>query len=345
MSANLAKYDEVEARAPSPAWIKHRHSTMLEQIENGTHEDSDEYKLAILQDTQENFPAGHNLASWNDFLDTTTSKSFLDPKGGAGDHCDLSGAVVSDGADSTLQAADSLRECGFVYLDNFFPPEKIHQLREAYEALVAGEGSADFRYPCQGTGRVEYALPFAPPFNTSGVHDDPRLVGILDAILGADTGYKLELITVINSPPGSSNQRWHQGFQYLWHPNERLPPYAMVVTVPLVDVDATMGPSEVCPGMKLRFMRGWNCGDRDPIAAGTTLGTALIFDYKTLHRGQGNMGSIDRPMLSMVFTKKFFLNNEAFVNRGISTRQTLHQRMWWESFFNHPDTVEEQFTV
>ena len=32
---------------------------------------------------------------------------------------------------------------------------------------------------------------------------------------------KMELMTVISSPPGSGNQRWHQGYRYLFDPNER----------------------------------------------------------------------------------------------------------------------------
>ena len=108
----------------------------------------------------------------------------------------------------------------------------------------------------------------------------------------------------------------------------------MVVTVPLVDVTEKMGPSEVCPGMKLRFYRGWTCSDRDSAAAATTAGTMLIFDYKTLHRGPSNLDQErSRPMLSMVFTKLFFLNNEAVVNRGVSLLQTLHQRRYWEQWF------------
>ena len=40
--------------------------------------------------------------------------------------------------------------------------------------------------------------------------------------------FKMELMTVITSPPGSGDQRWHQGWRYLFHPDERLPPFAAV---------------------------------------------------------------------------------------------------------------------
>ena len=50
-------------------------------------------------------------------------------------------------------------------------------------------------------------------------------------------------------------------------------------------------------------------------------------------------------MLSMVYTKPFFLNNEAAVNRGVSLLGTLHQRRFWEQWFWHPPDLKGQFAV
>ena len=83
--------------------------------------------------------------------------------------------------------------------------------------------------------------------------------------------------------------------------------YAVVVALPLADVDHAMGPTEMCPGKKLRFYHGWRC-EAHSIRLGSTMGTMVIFDYKTLHRGPGNEGGVERPMVSMVFSKMFFLS-------------------------------------
>ena len=72
------------------------------------------------------------------------------------------------------------------------------------------------------------------------------------------------------------------------------------------------------------------------VAASTTQGTVIIFDYKTLHRGPANTAANDRPMLSLVYSRSFFLNGEAIVNRAVPLLQTLHQRRYWESYFWHP---------
>ena len=105
-----------------------------------------------------------------------------------------------------------------------------------------------------------------------------------------------------------------------------------------------MGPTEICPGKKLRFYHGWRCHNRSVLLA-TTAGTVAIFDYKTLHRGPANEAAVERPMVSMVFSKLFFLNSEAVVNRGISLLQTLHQRRYWEQFTWHPRSRDDQFAV
>ena len=256
------------------------------------------------------------------------------------------------------RARRSLRECGFVYLDNFLSRAKVQAVREAYEAFKRTAAAKDFVYPCQGEGRIEHMLPFAPPFNDSTVYADRRLLTLLGDYLG--DGFKMELMTVINSPPGTGHQRWHQGWRYapsrrslllpapmvptvhdvalrpsrprryLFHPDERLPPYAVVVALPLSDVAPEQGPTEMCPGKKRRLYYGWRC-TAQAMRMGSSAGTVVIFDYKTLHRGPANEHATEqRPMVSMVFSRLFFMNTEALVNRGISLLATLHMRRYIE---------------
>lgn len=242
------------------------------------------------------------------------------------------------------RAVERLRECGVVYLDNLFSAAFVETLRQYYYDFIETEEASIFRYPCQGSGRIEHMMPFAPPFNVSETSPfgDHRLRDIISAFLGPPL--KLELVTIINSQQGSGDQRWHQGWRYLFHEAERLPPYAVVVTIPLDDVTMAMGGTQFCPRKKMRFYHGWRCDD-DYVQARTTKGTVVIFDYKTLHRGPGNLGIRDRPMISMVFSKSFFFNSEAYVNRGISNEASLHQRRYLEQWVWHPDDKAGFFKV
>ena len=57
------------------------------------------------------------------------------------------------------QAATALRECGFVYLDEFYSRELIDQWRQAYDDFRASPESEPFSYPCQVTNQRRTQVP------------------------------------------------------------------------------------------------------------------------------------------------------------------------------------------
>jgi hypothetical protein len=290
--------------------------------------------------------AANASAGWKAHLDRTTPLAFQ----GRASLINCSN-VAEIGINSAAgwsvakeeRAVELLVECGFVQLNGFFSTKFLQEWREAFVRFRDTDKDAPlFRYPVQGKGRSEYLLPFREPFNSSLLYSDERLHNVLSGLFLSR--FKLELQTVINSHAGSGNQRWHQGFQYLFHPEERLPPFAVVVAVPLVDVSLAMGPTHICPRKTLRFYQGYSCPSSE-IAFESRLGDMVIFNYKTLHRGPANLSSEDRPMISMVFSKLFFLNQEAITNRAVPLVQTLTQRRYWEQFFVHPEKSEEMWRV
>jgi len=349
-----ARYTALEARpAGNLDWVNERKLLMDRDEDEGRGEDSERVKQALLDDPAERFPDGFNQHAWEHHLASSTPAPFTSnttvEEWPAGIDCRSSQVVVP--AEQLLlekfdervaiRAAQLLDQCGFVYLDNMFEPSQVQTLWSAFKRFKNTSDAADFKYPVQGEGREEHMLPFASPYNDSYIHDS-RLIRIMSEFLRGP--FKMELQTIINSKTGSGNQRWHQGWRYLFHPEERLPPYAAVVTMPLVPLSEDMGPTQICPGKKLRFYRGWSCPE-GALAASSTLGTVIIFDYKTLHRGPANTASIDRPMLSLVYSRSFFMNGEAIVNRGVPLVQTLHQRRYWESYFWHPEVKDAQMMV
>ena len=347
IARRLARYEQLtDRRGKNFAWVRDPDTLPAPKP---SHEDAD---------------LGPLRAAWKGHLDETTPQRWQQVDGAekrsekeeeveqglidcAADiiipHADLADDAWSDGV-ALSRAVDRLKECGVVYLDNLFSRVFVDTLREYYYDFIGTDESANFRYPCQGSGRIEHMMPFAPPFNASRTSPfgDRRLREIISKFLGPP--FKLELVTIINSPRGSGDQRWHQGWRYLFHEAERVPPYAVVVTIPLDDVTMAMGGTQFCPRKKMRFYHGWRCDD-GYVQAGTTKGTVVVFDYKTLHRGPGNLGARDRPMISMVFSKSFFFNSEAYVNRGISNEASLHQRRYMEQWFWHPENEAGFFKV
>jgi len=241
-----ARYAELQPRTDNLPWQER-----LQSIRKGRekHENSDEFINALFDDPSRRFPDGANLSEWESFLRTQTPSRFdaadEGKDGGDADKApafchELHGVVISErelnepalSVEVRARALRALTECGYVYLDNLVPKERVARLREAYMDFRQTDEATDFLYPCQGEGRVEHMLPFRAPFNSSDIYADPRLMTVLGDFFSHEQ-FKMELMTVITSPPGSGDQRWHQGWRYLFHPDERLPPFAAVHSQPL----------------------------------------------------------------------------------------------------------------
>eukprot|EP00940_MAST-03C_sp_MAST-3C-sp2_P002802 g2802.t1 len=228
-----------------------------------------------------------------------------------------------DATDASRRAVSALRDCGFVYLDGLYDPQTIESWKRAYDAFEASDRSTHWRYPCQGAGRRELMLPFESPFNDTDIYGNRHLRAVLaHAFKGT---YKMELQTVITSQTGSGNQRWHQGWRYLFDSEEgKQPlPYAIIVGVVLGNLTAEQGPTEFCAGYNRRFYDGLRCPEK-PVAAAMTVGGAYLFDYSVLHRGPGNHDPFgrERPVLMLAFSRNWFFNGGALVNRGRPLIQT-----------------------
>ena len=196
----------------------------------------------------------------NDGKNVVISKSNLES--------DLVGSVVS--------ANKAIRRCGFVYLDSLYESDVVANWTKSFREFMKREnGGGDWRYPCQGIGRSEVMLPFEEPFNETSIYGNIHLRSILaHAFKGT---FKMELQTVITSSPGSGNQRWHQGWRYLFDQNERRQKYsyAIIVGVVLEDLTEEMGPTEFCAGYNVKFYDGLRCPEK-PVAAAMSSGGTFV---------------------------------------------------------------------
>ena len=224
----LAKRDKIEPFAglsqrhpANPDWVneEREHDILHPPVE--TADDS----IHLLRSNWEGYLRKHTPSAWEG------EKAKVDCASPEGVVVPVELLKGSDGKGefefALEKARIALKECGFVYLDNLFSREQVEAFRDAFVAFRASKESESFRYPCQGEGRVEHMVPFRPPFNTTQLYADPHLLAVIQRFLNAKV--KLELMTVIDSPPGSGDQRWHQGWSFLFHEEERLPPYRSVL--------------------------------------------------------------------------------------------------------------------
>lgn len=159
-----------------------------------------------------------------------------------------------------------------------------------------------------GKGRFEIVMRLTGAFDTRAFAN-PLLLRFLIPLMGQ--AMRLSGVSTVTSYPGADMQRMHRDSgqlfpEYSVGPN--LPTYAINVTVPLIDVDATTGPTGVWPGThrltddKLPTLDSihtipFQCGD------------AVLIDYRTLHAGLLNASQTVRPILYMVYARSWFFDD------------------------------------
>jgi len=171
-------------------------------------------------------------------------------------------------------------------------------------------------------GRCTAVVPFEGPFLDPRFYADPKLIAIMESLLGASCCIgSLEAVVAM---PGAYRQHQHidgplrfdrsVGGRTKGYSGDLsdLPPYAVTLCVPLCDVDESNGPTAIWPGSHRTALRAKPPGaaevGRKFRAQHMTgpLGGAFLFDYRTFHGGTPNLTSEPRPVLMFVFTRSWF---------------------------------------
>ena len=88
----------------------------------------------------------------------------------------------------------------------------------------------------------------------------------------------------------SATQKWHSDGDHC-HDELQLPPHALNVFVPLVDVTLANGATEFLPGSHL----DWQAPGHRPLVLEAKQGDVLLFDWRLKHRGLANKTRAPRP--------------------------------------------------
>ena len=152
------------------------------------------------------------------------------------------------------------------------------------------------------TKRYEVKLPYLEaPFNASAVVDDETLIGmiklfLMNGAIALDT-YSA-VVSVADCPEGS----WHADVEdpFAFHQAvvrsaRHPPPPGLVAIVPLVDVNMSNGPTAFrmgspALGSESMWDRGEVASSDFDVSIDAKVGTAVLFDLRTVHRGGANRG-------------------------------------------------------
>jgi len=142
-------------------------------------------------------------------------------------------------------------------------------------------------------------------------------------------------VSVVYSKPGANTQGWHADGSHLNNAKDagwdedgwktRLSgAYAICVFIPLIDLDYEVGFTQFWPGShRNRDLIGFG-----PVAELTqstfdaigVAGDGIWYDYRLLHRGMPNRSELLRPVLQIIFKKKWYVERKNYGKESISDK-------------------------
>lgn len=225
-------------------------------------------------------------------------------------------------AKSLRRAKKSFLDDGTLLIRNVFTRQLISRLRGAYFRryceLDADELAAQFAMV--GDHRYMINVLLNKPFLTPKLYANPLLTPMLDRWLGAD--HQISSFGSVVSFPGAAGQPIHFDFPPLFESEElccELPPYAITMIVPLVDLTIETGTTAVWPGSHNRegarkelselASSGSMEGSDLPLARA---GDVLFMDMRLIHAGTPNVSSTPRPILYIAYSRPWFRDHMNF---------------------------------
>jgi hypothetical protein len=224
--------------------------------------------------------------------------------------------------ETTLAALTALHEQGAVVMRGLYARDFIDQLYQEFRARYGGQDLAGmsamaqgaFPNPIQkvGDGRFEIAMRMTGPFGQPQLFGNPLLINFLSPLLGGEL-IRLGSVTAVASFPGSEMQHIHRDHQQLFQEfaqiGPALPLYAVNVSIPLIDIDAEMGPTAIWPGSH-RWPEKQEASPQFGMASiPFERGDAVLMDYRTMHTGLANNSRTVRPILYLVYNREWFFDD------------------------------------
>jgi hypothetical protein len=167
-----------------------------------------------------------------------------------------------------------------------------------------------------GPRRVQLPIQLKGPLLNPELYANPLLLRMLEALLGKN--FLLDSVSAVVAFPDAPEQRLHRDHDDLFNEIQELRaqirPYAITVTIPLVDFTEETGATRLFGGSQAL---GWPAVEEKLANAEGHLsyvkrGGCYVMDYRLIHRGTPNRSGAMRPMLSLIYTRPWFTDSENF---------------------------------
>jgi len=226
-------------------------------------------------------------------------------------------------ADHLNQAVESIRNDGYIILRDVVEVGRLAALEGPMAqdlSRILARKDAPFNF---NTGNVQQQPPLDRQYLFRDILVNEMVIAVTSAVLGA--GMKCNFYSGNTCLPSEERQPVHFD---TGEPDGSVvgsaPTFALVVNVPVVDMDARNGSTEIWPGThRLSHLYQDKTGDiklpKDvvekqratipPIQPAVRAGSVMIRDMRLWHAGMPNRTRVPRPMLAMVHAAAWWGGN------------------------------------
>jgi ectoine hydroxylase-related dioxygenase (phytanoyl-CoA dioxygenase family) len=255
-------------------------------------------------------------------------------------------------AENLEKAVRALDEDGFVVIEDVIDLAHIATVKERVLAdvvLLQNRPNAPFNW---NRGNVQQDPPPFPPYLFRDILVNEYAIQVTHAVLG--NGMYCAFYSGNTAVQSDDRQPVHADSGQLW-PVQKVahPPYSLVVNVPLVDMSAENGSTEIWPGTHADTSVTMQDGDikvtaerqaeraatHPPLQPNVKAGSILIRDMRMWHAGMPNRTANPRPMLAMIHSVGWFPGGRVRFQTG-SEAFLQHDKLEWRvDYVDHVDHI------
>jgi ectoine hydroxylase-related dioxygenase (phytanoyl-CoA dioxygenase family) len=251
-------------------------------------------------------------------------------------------------AESISQAAHKFRQHGCLLLENSFDPALVKTLQENFMRDYAAMDREAVEKTCLkvGADRYMFTIRLQSPFMDPAIYAAPRVLPVVRELLGKDC--VLQSIGAVCAYPGAETQHVHRDHPDLFTEAAGLsafvPPFALHVVVPLVDLDESTGTTALWEGSHRYKSQSeeqrWSAEELLRLEGAAMpwprMGDCYFMDFRLRHAGTPNLSSLPRPILYLVYSRGWFQDRKNF---DIQTPLLIS----WEEYDRIPEEYRQLF--
>lgn len=220
-------------------------------------------------------------------------------------------------------ASRRLLQDGFIVLDHALPVELVQSMKAGFFeqrpdfAQIQATNEELQLTQVKKVGELRYMIPIelSYPFSNPLTYANPFVLSLLWDALGKDM--KIDNFGVVVALPGAKDQPIHMDSPTLFNGpiDGLLPPHAITVAIPLVEMNNLHGTTALLPGTHRKVHPEPELVE--PVTPVVPLGSCVLWDYRLQHGGTANQSDRHRPILYLTYARMWYQDTTNFRDKQL----------------------------